>query len=51
MSKIAINNLSFSYGEYYNPVFENVNLILDTDWKLGLIGRNGRTTVFHGCVF
>ena len=22
-------------------IFKNVNLTLDTDWKLGLIGRNG----------
>lgn len=42
MSKIAINNLNFYYSDYYKPIFENVNLVLDTDWKLGLIGRNGR---------
>lgn len=23
-------------------VFENVSFRIDTDWKLGLIGRNGR---------
>lgn len=42
MSKITINNLSFYYSDYYNPIFDNVNLVLDTDWSLGLIGRNGR---------
>jgi lincosamide and streptogramin A transport system ATP-binding/permease protein len=42
MSKIAINDMSYHYMEYYYPVFEHVNLVLDTDWKLGLIGRNGR---------
>lgn len=42
MSKITITNLNFYYSDYYNPIFENVNLVLDTDWKLGLIGRNGR---------
>lgn len=42
MSKILINEMSFYYAEYYNPVFEQVNLILDTDWRLGLTGRNGR---------
>lgn len=42
MSKIAINNMSFYYTDYFNPVFENVNLVLDTDWRLGLTGRNGR---------
>ena len=34
--------MSFYYEPYYNPVFERVNLILDTDWRLGLTGRNGR---------
>ncbi len=42
MAKIAMNNLSFYYEDYFHPVFEHVNLVLDTDWKLGLIGRNGR---------
>lgn len=40
--KVVINNMSFYYSDYYNPIFENVNLIVDTDWSLGLIGRNGR---------
>lgn len=42
MAKIVINNLSYSYIQYYNPIFEHINLVLDTNWKLGLIGRNGR---------
>ncbi len=42
MSKIAINNMTFYYADYFHPVFENVSLVLDTDWRLGLIGRNGR---------
>lgn len=42
MSKIAINQMTFYYSDFYHPIFENVNLSLDTDWKLGLIGRNGR---------
>lgn len=48
MSKILVNEMSFYYEPYYNPVFERVNLILDTDWRLGLTGRNGRgkTTFF-----
>lgn len=40
MSAIKINNLSFAYGD--NKIFDNVTLTLDTSWKLGLIGRNGR---------
>ena len=42
MSKIMINEMDFHYAKYFNPVFKQVNLILDTDWRLGLIGRNGR---------
>lgn len=34
--------MDFYYDEYFNPVFEHVNLNLDVNWKLGLIGRNGR---------
>ncbi|QSX05118.1 ABC-F family ATP-binding cassette domain-containing protein [Sedimentibacter sp. zth1] len=42
MSKIAINELSYSFKEYYQPIFNNINISIDTNWKLGLIGRNGR---------
>lgn len=42
MSLINISNLTFAYDGSYDNVFENVNLQLDTDWKLGLTGRNGR---------
>lgn len=42
MSNIQINNLTFSYDNMLEKVFENVTLNLDTDWKLGLIGRNGK---------
>lgn len=41
MSIININDLTFAYdgGEH---VFEHANLRLDTDWRLGFTGRNGR---------
>ena len=42
MSQIRISNLTFTYEGSPDPVFENLDLILDTDWKLGLVGRNGR---------
>ena len=42
MSVINVNNLSFTYDGSYTPVFENVSFRIDTDWKLGLTGRNGR---------
>ena len=42
MSMINIQNLTFAYDGSYENVFEDVNLRLDTDWKLGFTGRNGR---------
>lgn len=42
MSIIEIKDLSFSYGGEDTPLFSSVCLDLDTDWRLGLIGRNGR---------
>ncbi|MDO4270507.1 MAG: ATP-binding cassette domain-containing protein [Eubacteriales bacterium] len=42
MSIIEITNLSFGYEGSYENIFENVSLRLDTDWRLGLVGRNGR---------
>ena len=42
MSLININNLTFGYDGSYNNIFENVSFNIDTDWKLGLIGRNGK---------
>ena len=42
MSMIQITDLTFAYPGSFDNVFERVNLTLDSDWKLGLIGRNGR---------
>ena len=42
MSVISINGLSFGYDGAEENIFENVNLQLDTSWRLGLAGRNGR---------
>ncbi len=42
MSIINIKNLTFSYEGSANNIFENVSFNIDTDWKLGLIGRNGK---------
>ena len=41
MSQIQITNLNYRYPGQVEYVFKDVNLTLDTDWKLGLIGRNG----------
>ena len=42
MSMIKVENLTFAYPSSYDNIFENVNFQIDTDWKLGFIGRNGR---------
>lgn len=42
MSMIKAENLTFAYPGSHNNVFEDVNFQLDTDWKLGFVGRNGR---------
>ncbi len=42
MSIISVNNLTFGYEESYENIFENTTFEIDTDWKLGFIGRNGR---------
>ncbi len=49
MSMIKVENLTFSYPTSYDNIFENMSFQIDTDWKLGFVGRNGRgkTTLLH----
>lgn len=49
MSMIQVQDLTFSYPSSFDNIFEGVNFQIDTDWKLGFIGRNGRgkTTFFN----
>jgi len=42
MSLINVTNLTFAYDGSYENIFENVSFQLDTNWKLGFTGRNGR---------
>ncbi|MDE6662844.1 MAG: ABC-F type ribosomal protection protein [Lachnospiraceae bacterium] len=42
MSMIKVENLTFSYLSSYDNIFEDVSFQIDTDWKLGFVGRNGR---------
>ncbi|MGN0942370.1 MULTISPECIES: ribosomal protection-like ABC-F family protein [Fusobacterium] len=42
MSLINISNLTFAYDGNADNIFENVSFQIDTDWKLGFTGRNGR---------
>lgn len=42
MSLINVTDLTFCYDGSYDNIFENASFQLDTDWKLGFTGRNGR---------
>ena len=42
MSLIQVSSLSFTYEDSFDPVFENASFQIDTDWRLGFIGRNGK---------
>lgn len=49
MSMIRVTDLTFGYDGSYDNIFEDVSFQIDTDWKLGFTGRNGRgkTTFMH----
>lgn len=49
MAQISVNHLTFGYEGSFDYVFENVSFSVDTNWKLGFIGRNGKgkTTFLH----
>lgn len=42
MAQISVNDLTFYYDGSFDPVFEHVSFSIDTNWKLGFIGRNGK---------
>ncbi len=42
MSLIQVNNLTFAYDGSYETIFDHVSFQLDTNWRLGFTGRNGR---------
>lgn len=42
MSQISVSNLTFCYEGSFDNIFETVSFLIDTDWKLGFIGRNGK---------
>ncbi len=49
MALIDIKDLTFTHVGGLSPIFDHVDLQLDTDWKLGFIGRNGygKSTFFE----
>lgn len=42
MAQIHVKELTFSYDGSADTVLDNVSFNIDTNWKLGLIGRNGK---------
>lgn len=42
MAQIRVNNLTFAYEGSYDNIFEDTSFSIDTDWKLGFVGRNGK---------
>lgn len=42
MAQINVNDLTFCYEGSFDNVFESASFAIDTDWKLGFIGRNGK---------
>ena len=42
MAQIYVKELTFSYDGSADTVLDNVSFNIDTNWKLGLIGRNGK---------
>lgn len=42
MAMIKVENLTFSYPSNGDMIFEDVSFQIDTDWKLGFVGRNGK---------
>ena len=42
MSQISISHLTFAYEGSHDNIFTDVSFIIDTTWKLGFCGRNGR---------
>lgn len=42
MPVITFRHLDFSYESPYAEVFKDLDLLIDTGWRAGLIGRNGQ---------
>jgi lincosamide and streptogramin A transport system ATP-binding/permease protein len=42
MALIEVSNLSFCYPGSGDPVFDQVSFCIDTEWRLGIVGGNGK---------
>lgn len=41
MSSIVFNHVDFHYDEPFKQVFSDLNFVMDTTWRTGLVGANG----------
>ena len=42
MAQILVDHLSFAYEGSFDNIFEDVSFSIDTNWRLGFLGRNGK---------
>jgi ABC-type multidrug transport system fused ATPase/permease subunit len=42
MALINVSNRTYGYEGSFDNIFENVSFSIDTNWKLGFVGRNGK---------
>ena len=42
MSLIQVSDLTFAYDGSYDNIFDHASFQIDTNWRLGFTGRNGR---------
>ncbi len=42
MSLLQVSDLTFCYEGSFDNIFDEISFSVDTDWKLGFIGRNGK---------
>lgn len=42
LAQILVDHLTFAYEGSFDNIFEDVSFAVDTNWKLGFLGRNGK---------
>ena len=42
MAQILADHLTFAYEGSFDNIFEDVSFSIDTNWKIGFLGRNGK---------
>ena len=42
MAQIQVTDLTFCYEGSFDNIFEHVTFSIDTNWRLGFVGRNGK---------